>query len=266
MILHLRRTLACGQFFRWFERYGWFYIFHAGRVFRAREPFVVEGLDDASARRFFALDHDLERIVATFPKDEALRRAIDAYWGLRILRQDPYECLLSFMVSICSNIPRITRDLDSIARLYGAPVRFDGVSGHALPPPGTKLSAKALRGHGLGFRARYLAELNVSPQFLESLRRMSFEDAREALSELPGVGVKVAECVLLFAYERLEAFPVDTRIRQVMTHLYFGGKKTTDRAIAAFARDRFGPYAGYAQQFLYAWSRCRRLSTPGAKV
>lgn len=266
MILHLRKTLSCGQFFRWFERDGWFYVVHAGRVFRAREPFQVEGLDAPAARRFFALDHDLERIVATFPKDDALRRAIDAYWGLRILRQDPYECLLSFMVSICSNIPRITRDLESIARLYGAPVRLNGVSGYALPAPGTRMSDAVLRRHNLGFRARYLAQLNVTPSFLHGLRAMSFEDARAALSELPGVGVKVAECVLLFAYERLDAFPVDTWIRQVMTRLYFGGKKTTDRTIAAFARDRFGPYAGYAQQFLYAWSRCRRLSTLGAKV
>lgn len=270
MNFHLRRTLASGQFFRWRELDGWFYVFHDGRVFRVREPFEVQGLHPSAARRFFALDHDLERIIATFPKDDALRRAIDAGWGLRILRQNPYECLLSFMVSVCSNIPRITRDLDTIARLYGTPVRYRNVVGSCLPAPGTPMSAAVLRRHRLGFRARYLADLNVSPQFLESLRPMSFEDARTALSELPGVGLKVAECVLLFAYERLEAFPVDTWIRRIMTRLYFDDRKVPDHIIARFARDRFGPCAGYAQQFLYAWARatfrnsslCSRMSTP----
>jgi N-glycosylase/DNA lyase len=259
MKIHLRRTLSCGQTFRWFERAGWFYVHHAGRLFRARPPFEVEGIPLAEAKRFFALDHDLDRIESTFPKDAPLRRAVDAFRGIRILRQDPYETLLAFILSACSNIPRISRDLDSLARRFGKPIRCDGVESHGLPRPETRLPAGPLRRLGTGFRAPYLsaAQRRADPTFLERIRRLATPEAREALCELPGVGVKVADCVLLFAYERLEVFPIDTRIRKLMIREYFAGRRTPDRDIAALARDRFGPFAGYAQQFLYAWSRRR---------
>lgn len=258
-VLNLRHTLECGQSFRWFEADGWFYVHHTGRLFRAREPFDVEGLAPAEASRFFALDHDLARIASSFPKDDTLRRAIDAFWGIRILRQDPHETLLGFIMSACSNIPRITRDLDALARRFGGRVRCNGHVAHRLPGPGVALPSMTLRRLGAGFRAPYLAaaQRRADPAFLERLRGFSTPDARAALCELPGVGEKVADCVLLFAYERLEVFPVDTRIRRLMTRVYFGGRRVPDRELISFARDRFGPFAGYAQQFLYAWSRRR---------
>lgn len=259
MSIDFRRTLSCGQTFRWFERDGWFYIHHAGRLFRAREPFEVEGIPRAEAERYFSLDHNLEAIEASFPRDTVLRRAMDAFRGIRILRQDPYETLLSFILSACSNIPRISRNLDSIARRFGSPVHCNGVVSHRLPTPETPLSASVLRRLGTGFRAPFLAAAQrfAHPGFFAQIRTLSTPDARQALCEIPGAGVKVADCVLLFAYGRLEVFPIDTHIRKLMTREYFKGRRVPDREIAALARDRFGPWAGYAQQFLYAWSRRR---------
>jgi N-glycosylase/DNA lyase len=266
----LRHTLESGQFFRFAPAGDGAYFIHAaGRLFRARQEgprLRVEGAPAPFARRFFALDHDGEAVARALRRDPALRPALRAVPGLRILRQDPWECTAAFIVSICSNIPRIARTVENLARAWGRPVRLGGFEARAFPPPEALRDAAALRRLGLGFRAPYLATTArlAAAGFLDDLARLPFAAARERLQELPGVAEKVADCVLLFAYGRLEAFPVDTRIRQAMRKLFFAGRPVPDREIRAFARDRWGPLAGYAQQYLYAWWPRRRpaVSSP----
>ena len=266
----LGRTLESGQFFRFAPAGGGAYYVHtAGRLLRARQDgdrLRIEGAPASFARRFFALDHDGDAVARALGRDPALRPALDAVSGLRILRQDPWECTAAFIVSICSNIPRIARTIEALARAWGRPVRLDGFTSRAFPAPGALGDERALRRLGLGFRAPYLVETarRAAAGFLDGLDRLPCDAARERLMELPGVAEKVADCVLLFAYGRLEAFPVDTRIRQAMRTLFFRHQAASDREIRAFARERWGPLAGYAQQYLYAWwpRARRRISSP----
>jgi len=243
-------TLASGQFFRWRAEGDGFLVSTHGRTFAVRERrdrLAVSGIRRSFAERFFALDHDLPGIRGRLLRDRRLRPAVEAYPGLRILRQDPWECLVSFVTSCASNIPRITRNLESLCRELGR-------KGLAMPPPEAISDERVLRRLGFGFRARHLVPLarEVERGALRGLERLATEEARERLCALPGVGVKVADCVLLFAYERLESFPVDVWIRRAMAGL-FGGRRDP-RTVAL---ERWGELSGYAQQFLYVWSRKR---------
>ena len=253
----LRATLESGQFFRWRERAGAFDIFLRDRVIAVKQEgdaLRFEGADAETVRRFFALDHDLPAIHAALARDPALRDPLERFRGLRILRQDPWECVAAFITSAASNIPRIARNVRDMADLFGTPPAF--------PRPeqmGTESQLRALR---LGFRARYLAEAGriARDGRLDRLQSRPSDEVRAALMEFPGIAEKVADCVALFAYGRLEAFPVDTWVRKTMRRLYFRNRRVTDLRIRAFAARRFGPLAGYAQQYLFVAARARVAS------
>lgn len=253
-------TLRSGQFFRFHQAQGAFIITTHGRLFQAvqeKSRLLVDGVDEAFAREFFGLDDDLTAVRRSLGRDPVLRAALRRVPGLRLLRQEPWECTLAFICSAWSNIPRITQNLEALACLFGRPLVHDGVTGHALPRPGELADARRLRRVRLGYRARYVlaASGTVRSAWLHSLRRLPIEDARRAVRSIPGVGVKIAECILLFSLGFGEAFPVDVWIRRVMRGRYFGGRAVADPAIQAFAAERFGPYAGYAQQVLYVVGR-----------
>lgn len=236
-------TLDSGQFFRWRPDGDGFVVTTHGRTFFARqaEDLEIRGVPRDFAERFFALDHDLAAIRASLARDAKLRPAIEACPGLRLLRQEPWECLLSFVTSAACNIPRIRRNLSALCG--------EG----ATPRPAAMPDERTLRRLGFGFRAKHIVPLarEVERGALRGLEALTTGEARARLCDLPGVGVKVADCVLLFAYERLEAFPVDVWIRRIMRRFVRGG----DRAVREHAAKRWGPLAGYAQQFLYVWSR-----------
>lgn len=260
----LRHTLESGQYFRWTREGDGFLVQHGPRLFLIRQEggtLVSEGADEAFLHDFFALDHDFPEIEQDLRKDRSLRPALEAYPGLRILRQDPWECLCAFLTSMASNIPRITRNVEDMARTYGRRIKFGSRVRHVFPGPEELGDEAGLRALKVGFRARYLAQAARLARggLLDEIRQLDLDDARAALMVLPGVAEKVADCLLLFAYGRLEAFPVDTWIRKVMTRLYFKGRRVPDAAIRAFAADRWGGIAGYAQQYLYHWSRSMKL-------
>ncbi|HXX94463.1 MAG TPA: hypothetical protein VEN81_12575, partial [Planctomycetota bacterium] len=197
-------------------------------------------------------------------RDPKLRPAVERHPGLRLLRQDPWECTAAFILSIASNIPRIRRNVADLARTYGEPQTLGRIESPAFPRPHELGGEPDLRRLRLGFRAAYLvgsARL-ARGGILEEVEGLPYEEAREILMVMPGVAEKVADCILLFAFGHRGAFPVDTWIRKAMTELYFGGRRTPDPALRAFAQERWGDLAGYAQQYLYHWSR--RVGTGGA--
>ena len=272
----LRLTLESGQFFRWSADDDGFTVIRGLRLFRVRprrDALEVVGADRWFVREFFSLDHDLAATERALRRDRRLWPALDACPGLRFLRQDPWECTAAFICSIASNIPRIAGNVSDLARGYGRPVRLGDASWHSFPRPADIPSEGELRRLRLGFRARYLAQAArlAAGGVLEEIAALPYEEARETLMVLPGVAEKVADCVLLFAYGRLQAFPVDTWIRRVMIERYFEGRRVPDRAIRAFAQERWGDLAGYAQQILYVWSRAtarkgRRASLPARSL
>jgi N-glycosylase/DNA lyase len=256
----LKHCLESGQFFRWSERDGLYTMLRGHRLIRARQDgdtLRYDGSDAWFLREFLALDQDYGPIEQALRRDPKLWEALDAYPGLRILRQDPWECTAAFITSIASNIPRITGNLADLSKAFGIPLRLGETLRHTFPRPDEVEDEHALRKMKFGFRAQYLVQAArlARSGILEDIAYLPYEEAKETLMVIPGIAEKVADCVLLFAYGRLNAFPVDTWIRKVMIRMFFKGRKVPDRAIRAFASERWGDLAGVAQQYLYHWSR-----------
>jgi len=210
-------------------------------------------------RDFLGVEDPLGQICGTFPQDPPMHAAVSACPGLRLLRQDPWECLASFLLSSTKQIVQIRQCVDLLCRQFGDAVVVPPgrPPAHRFPDPERldRAGEAALRGCKLGFRARYLAgtarRISEGGLDLESLRERPTAEVREALMSLPGVGRKIADCVLLFAYRRQEAFPVDVWILRALRGLYFPNRRPKLRILMRFAESHFGPHAGYAQQYLF---------------
>ncbi|MBM4044270.1 MAG: 8-oxoguanine DNA glycosylase, partial [Planctomycetes bacterium] len=241
----LPHTLYCGQLFRVRQVGDWHYVTASDKLFRVRQRDDIldfDGADKAFLTHFLALDLPLPRILKAISRDPVTRAAVRRYQGLRLVRQNPWECLVSFLCSSASNIPKITRNVNALAATFGHELRLGDVKSHSFPPPGSLGNERELRALGLGFRAEFVAEANrrVTDGYLASLRRLPYAEAKRELMQLHGVGEKVADCVLLFSLGFWEAFPVDRWVRRVMSEAYFRGRKVSDAQIRAFAAHRFG--------------------------
>ncbi|MHB8731427.1 MAG: DNA-3-methyladenine glycosylase family protein [bacterium] len=200
------------------------------------------------------------RVEATLAADPVLARLLPHTAGISLLSQDPWEVLISFIISQNNNIPKIMRSIDGLSRALGEPLA-GGVAAFPAPERLAAASWRTLAACSLGYRARYVrsvARLVADGRLdLAALSRMDHAAAREALLDLPGVGEKVGDCVLLFGLGHRAAFPIDVWVRRAVERLYFRGRPRRLRDIQAFARERFGPLAGYAQQHLFAYARAR---------
>jgi N-glycosylase/DNA lyase len=199
-------------------------------------------------------------VEVTLAADPVLARVLPHTAGISVLAQDPWEILISFIVSQNNNIPKITRSIEGLARALGEPL---GGGAAAFPAP-ERLAAASMRtlaACSLGYRAPYVrtaARLVAEGRLdLAALSRTDQSAAREALLDVPGIGDKVGDCVLLFGLGHRAAFPVDVWVRRAVERLYFRGRPRRLGEIQAFARERFGPLAGYAQQHLFAYARAR---------
>ncbi len=260
---HLLRTLTCGQAFGWTPDGGGVTGLFAGRwVYLEQRPdgIHVRGLaaaaDLRALKRYLALDAPLAAVEDRLREDPVLRRILPHTSGIALLRQDPWECLLAFVISAFNNIPKVELSLRRLRQAAGS-------DGGRVPSAAAvaALPARVLRRCALGYRAGYvraLARLVASGRVdLGALGGLDYPQARRALLDLPGVGEKVADCVLLFGLGKGQTFPVDVWVRRAVTRWYLGGRRVTDSAIRRWARDRFGPLAGYAQQHLYYYARER---------
>jgi N-glycosylase/DNA lyase len=264
----LAATLESGQIFRYICATEGYVVHHRHRVFRISQrgdTLRFDGVHEDFIRHFFGLYDNYVKIVRTLVDEETVKRAAALHWGLRILHQDPWECLISFLCSSAKNIAHIKVIVENLCRAFGEPVSLGSYQGYAFPREGAIDDLEKLEAIGLGFRARYIHEANriVTRGYLRNIGGKPYHEARALLMELPGVGEKVANCVLLFSMGFLQAFPIDTWIKRGMEATYFKGEKTSSKRIGVFARQRFGPYAGYAQQFLYHYWRKRGRGSPG---
>jgi N-glycosylase/DNA lyase len=255
----LDHTIASGQMFHYRRLDDDYLVCRRDRLFYVRQSgsrLWYSGIDEHSLRQFLGLDHDIRGTVQRLSEILQLRPAIDACRGLRIVRHDPWECLVSFICSTCSNIPKIARSLNEMARLLGEPMACGEYSDYAFPEPGSLRDPILLRKTGVGYRAEYLTATNdlCCSTTLQKLCERSYPEAREELKKLPGVGDKVADCVCLFALSFGEAFPVDVWVTRAMQELFpqAGG---TEKKIRGFAANLFGSDAGYAQQYLFHHQR-----------
>ena len=259
----LQATLTSGQTFRWKPDRDWYYGFlgpAAIKVQQRGDQLVYEAADPALTperiAHYFALDLDLPAILDEIDVDAQIHQAITHHRGLRILRQDGWEALASFICASFNNIRRIEGMIENLCQAYGRPVSLNGFRGFSFPGPEViaRTSERRLRSLGLGYRAPYLnatarrvAEGRLS---LEHVRQVEYRLSRRALLGCDGVGEKVADCVALFGFEKYEAFPIDVWMERAMRY-YFRHRKLTHRRAHAYASRHFGRYAGYAQQYLY---------------
>lgn len=269
---HLHYTLKCGQVFGWKFFFGGYLGFPGDfpahlvqeedtlRVTATAGAFAAWGGEGIA--RYFRWDDPLEGIALEWKGDPILQEAFRTFPGLRLIRQEPWPCMVSFLLSSCSNIPKIDSTLEKLSHHAGTPARLLGV--HLAAVPNAKriagLREATLRRFGMGYRAPYLraSARKVARGFpLESLRALPYPEARKTLLTFPGIGEKVADCILLYGCDQLESFPVDVWMKRIVEHFYFRGWKKTPRYIADWGRERFGKHAGYAQQYLYTYGRWR---------
>ena len=263
----LDATLACGQAFGW-ERDtdGWTGIVQ-GRWVRLTTTSggikiqLAESSHDISwLKDYLQTDVNIREVVATFPKDdEHLRDAVKMCAGLRLVRQEPWECLASFILSSTKQIVQIRQIVRTLCERHGSPVIVPrGVGVRFAFPTANQLAVlneADLRACKMGFRAPYLlaaAQRVASGEInLEMVGRMQLSEAREELMKMDGVGEKIADCVLLFAYGFPTAFPVDVWVRRVLSRFYFRGRNVKPDRLRRFIEKHFGSNAGYAQQYLF---------------
>ncbi len=212
---------------------------------------------------YLQLDVNLRTVHRTFPADEHLHKAVAECSGLRLLKQEPWECLASFILSSTKQIVQIQQIVALLCERFGEPVRSPRAGWFSFPTVEriAALTEGELRCCKMGFRAPYLkgsAEMIVRGEVnLESIRTMDVSAARAELIRLPGVGRKIADCVLLFAYGLQQAFPVDVWILKAIKQLYFPRRRPNAKKILKFTENYFGPNAGYAQQYLFHYMRTR---------
>lgn len=258
--ISLDLTLQSGQVFHWDKQQDGSWTGLIGEIpLRVSEKdgflLVPDGME-ATAARYFSLDHPLERIYSAFPADPMSREALRLCRGLRIIRQPRWECLATFITSSMKQVAHIRSMSLALRRKFGCPSRY----GWSYPSAAgmARATEADLRQCGLGYRApNLLATAGIIARnevCLETLDALETPALRKALMKLPGVGVKVANCVVLFAYGRLDAVPIDVWIRRVLLAMR-RGRGGTAAVLARYAAKKWGPYAGYVQQYLFHRAR-----------
>lgn len=262
----LATTIDSGQVFHW-RRIGDGFAGLIGEtlvcVEQSGEVLRVPAGCGEMVSRYFALDHPLAEVYASFPRDPAMTESLAHCRGLRIIRQPLWECLATFITSALKQVAHIAQISHRLRERFGQPVGTIGHIEFQAYPTVERLAALeelTLRACGLGFRAKSLLAtarlLAEGKRDLESIRTLSDAEALAELCRFPGVGVKVANCVLLFGYERLRAFPIDVWIERVLREMYFQRKrKVTTARLQKFSETYFGNYGGYAQQYLFHHAR-----------
>jgi len=259
----LDATVSSGQFFRWRiqgegyliqHRENFFYVEHHNDILKYHT--ISGNMNDAEIRRFFGLDDNLDAIFQRWDSP-FLQSVYRKYRGLRLIRQDPWECTVSFICSMASNIPRITRNIHTLAKRFGTVIQTPNGKIFRLPTPTqlARVSLANLYDTGVGFRAKYLYGLARNTPDFGSLQSMDYSEAKTVLLSVKGIGEKVADCILLFSLNHLGAFPVDTWIKKALQTWIFPGKTGSPAQLATEARNYFGENAGYAQQYLFHHAR-----------
>jgi N-glycosylase/DNA lyase len=274
--IDLAKSLHSGQVFHWTQ---------CGKGFVGaidQEPCYLEQSGNqllvssdlvSQARRYLALDHRIDEIHGTFPNDPTLSAAARYAAGIRILRQPVWECLATFLTSALKQVAHIRSISLLVRQRYGRKLEVAGTAVFSYPGPEVlaRLTLDDLRACRLGFRAANLlaaARMVAGNEIdLNGLTKLSSDEIRTVLCRFPGVGDKIASCVLLFAFGRLEVMPIDVWIARVLREKYFPEKsKLRPTDLAEFCRQYFGPYAGYAQQYLFHHWRMTYRKELGARI
>ena len=270
-----RHIFDCGQCFRWEEQedgsYTGIFKNNVLNVKKERQEIIFTGICEENIEKicieYFDLNRDYEKIKSTLSKvDPYLKKSIQYGEGIRLLNQDLWETIISFIISANNNIPRIKGIINRLSKAYGNKIEWKGKEYYTFPTVEqlAKADVQDLRELGLGFRDIRVYEttrkIRNKEIDLEKLHQeKSTTKVRDMLLTLSGVGPKVADCILLFStLKRFDVFPIDVWVRRVMNDLYIGNKdetKVNKKEIENLAREKYGNLEGIAQQYLFYWRR-----------
>ena len=256
---NLKHTLECGQTFRWQKIDNYYYSVWNNKLIKVKQQdnYLITNSNKTILTYLLRLDDDLNKIYKTISKDKTIKQAIKQFKGLRLVREDPFQCIIPYICSANTNIPNIKMQVFNLSKKFGK--KINGFYSFPAPKKLAKASIKQLKECKTGFKAKYIkktSQMIVKKEFdLNKIKSLDYRAAKNMLTELPGVGNKIADCVLLFAYGRMEAFPVDVWIKRIMQNIYFKNKNISNEQIVLFAQNYFNSYAGYAQEYLFYWAK-----------
>lgn len=269
---HPVHTFLCGQCFRWEQEADESFTGVAyGKVVNIKfqgNDLYIENCTEQEFKEIWAdylgLDDDYESIKNSLMDDEHLIRAMDFGWGIRLLNQEPFECLISFIISTQNQIPRIKKIIKKLCELYGEKISFKDKDYYTFPSIEVlkKLTEEDLAPINAGYRTAYILDavkkVSSGEIDLEKICSLPTVEARAELMKIKGVGPKVADCTLLFSLRKGDAFPVDVWVQRIVRELYLG-KSASLKEISMFASEKFGDLSGIAQQYLFYYAREKGL-------
>lgn len=279
---NIKQILECGQCFRWEKISDTNYIVVAYRrvieIVQEDDNVTIynTNIDDFENiwRNYFDLDTDYSTLKVELSKDETLKKSVEFGYGIRILNQDPFEMLISFIVSARNSIPSIMKTIKKMSEKWGDELSYKGNTYYAFPTPEQFKSAtlEEIKETGASFRSKYIfdtiGKVNSAEEAknsgiltdelkifdLDHIKALPTDECHVALQNFMGVGAKVADCIMLFSMEKKSAFPVDVWVKRAMIHFYVAPDVSLNK-IRVFGRDKFGELSGLAQQYLFYYAR-----------
>lgn len=274
MNFNIKQILECGQCFRWEKINDEDYIIIAyGRVIEViqnGDKVTILNSNEEDFKNiwlsYFDLERDYGKIKEELSKDEILKKSVDYGYGIRLLNQEPFELLISFIISARNSIPSIKKTIKKISERWGKEIDYKGEKFYTFPTPEMLKDATEdeIKETGASFRSKYIvdtvARVNEdldNEEGLYNLDRISSltdDECHSALQEFKGVGAKVSDCIMLFSMSKYSAFPVDVWVKRAMMHFYNAEEGSLNK-IRIFARDQFKDLSGFAQQYLFYYAR-----------
>ncbi|MGI0086646.1 MAG: DNA-3-methyladenine glycosylase family protein [Nitrosotalea sp.] len=267
--IDLNFTINSGQVFLWDKRGDRWFGINGDELLVITDPFQI-GLSSKSVCHFFRQDDNLNKILSDISRDSLVGTTVRQFLGLRLIRQDPFQCYISFICSSNSSIQNIKNMLLRLCQKFGNKIEFENQQFSAFPSAERLANAttKDLLSCGLGFRAKYVKDavkaVNLGKIEFKSLRKADYKSALDTLKTVRGIGNKIADCILLFSLDKLESFPIDRWTQRILQKYYpkifdaRHGKSLTEKKYTSLHEkivEHFGPYAGYSQQFLFKMER-----------
>ena len=266
--INVENSINSGQVFLWKKNKDYWYGVNGTNILKIDKKAEIESFQNSKVD-FFRETDDMTKIIKSISKDKIVKDAVKKFQGMRILRQDPFQCLISFIVSSNSNIPKIKFCLENITKKFGKKVLWEGLEFYLFPKPQklAKASLVDIKSCGVGYRDSFIiqaAKMIASKEIdFQNLKKMSYYTAKEEICKIPGVGNKVADCVMLFSLDKLESVPLDRWIVRILSKYYNDKFEIKTKTITPKQYDtlhqkiieHFGPYAGYSQQFLFKSER-----------
>jgi len=267
-IIDIDNSINSGQVFLWQKSKNYWYGIDGQNILKINQKGKIKSMQNMKTS-FLRENDDIEKIIKSVSKDKTIKKAVKKYEGLRIFNQDPFQCMISFIISSNSNIQKIKSSLEKISRKFGKKMAIEDQEFFLFPKPEkiAKASISEIKTCGVGYRAPFIKEaakmVTEKKINFEYLKNSDYDETKRNLRLIPGIGNKVADCIMLFSLNKLEAFPLDTWMIKILEKYYskefqIETKTITEKQYEILHEkivDYFGPYCGFAQQFLFKMER-----------